>query len=467
MPNAMEQLMREKEMLPPGSKVLVAVSGGADSICLLHRLYGLRREWDLELAAAHYNHCLRGAESDRDERFVTEFVAQRCGEEPFPGPFGVGMTLPAVELVVERGDVAAQARRTGRGVEETARLMRYDFLERTAKKLGCQFIAIAHNADDNSETVLLNLLRGTGLRGLGGIPPVRGSIVRPLLTTPRREIEEYLREQGLSWMEDSSNRDEHYTRNRLRRRVTPVLREISPEFNKKLMETTASLRADEIFLEGLAQKVLGELEISVNGAAASASAIAGAEDPVAVRAVRLLLRAARKGDWNCSCAHLTAMVALCRSGDPSARIDLPGPWQARREYDKLVVCRREEEVSIPTSSLQMPGETEAGGWKLLCRAVTYEGQEQGPFAFCLSREKTAAITVRSRRTGDMLALPGRPRKTVKKWFIDEKIPAVQRSGLPVLEVNGLVAAAAGLGPDQGLVPGPGEAAWEILVTPIK
>ena len=122
-----EKLIAEYNMLPPGTKVLCALSGGADSVCLLHLLSRLRRRLDIQVAAAHYNHCLRGAESERDERFVQEFVTQCCGPDHSPGPLGVAQPLPGVELVVGRGNVAAQAARTGQGIEETARQMRYDF----------------------------------------------------------------------------------------------------------------------------------------------------------------------------------------------------------------------------------------------------------------------------------------------------------------------------------------------------
>ena len=158
--SAMNELLARFHMIPPGSRVLCAVSGGADSIYLLHRLYLLRSMLDFELIAAHYNHKLRGEESDRDEQFVRDFVRGWCGEERVSGPHG-SKTLPPVALVVGSGPVAEEARRLGAGVEETARAMRYAFLEETAAALGCDRIATAHNADDNAETLLLHLVRST------------------------------------------------------------------------------------------------------------------------------------------------------------------------------------------------------------------------------------------------------------------------------------------------------------------
>jgi tRNA(Ile)-lysidine synthase len=195
------------DMLPKGGTILAAVSGGADSMCLLHVLINLSARYDLRIEAAHFNHMLRGDESDRDERFV-------LGEcEKLGVPCHVG-----------RGDVSAYARESGMGTEEAGRKLRYDFFYETAKKIGASRIATAHNGDDNCETVIMNMLRGTGLTGLCGIPPVRGIVIRPLLTVTRSGIEEYLRENNIPHVEDSTNRSDDYTRNRIRHRVIPALR---------------------------------------------------------------------------------------------------------------------------------------------------------------------------------------------------------------------------------------------------
>ena len=162
-----ERFIREQDLIPPGSAVLCAVSGGADSVAMLHVLCRLRDRLDFTLAAAHYNHRLRGAESDRDQRFVEQFVQLCCGRHRR----GDGTVRPAVPLYIGSGDVSAQARIRGTGIEETARDMRYAFLRQAAEEAGARWIATAHTANDNVETILFHLARGSGLRGLGGIPP--------------------------------------------------------------------------------------------------------------------------------------------------------------------------------------------------------------------------------------------------------------------------------------------------------
>lgn len=448
---AAEALCREHQMLPPGTHVLCAVSGGADSVCLLHWLYGLRTQWGFTLTAAHYNHNLRGEESRRDEEFVRSFVETCC---------------PDVELIVGFGDVSGQAARNKAGIEETAREMRYAFLQETANRVGAEVIATAHNAEDNAETVLLHLLRGSGLRGMTGIPPRRGNIVRPLLTTRRADIEAYLQMYGLPHVEDSSNTDERFARNRVRRQLLPLLEDMQPQFVEHMGRTARLLAEDEEYLTTQAQRALSGLHPIPGGLSVDAAAVADQPDALAVRMVRLLLDKLTGDGGKCACAHLNAVVGLCRRDDPSARVCLPGGILARRIYEKLELVCGEPSQELTCVQLPLPGELALPLGTVTARRMTYEGNRQEPNSFYLACAKVEdGLSVRPRRTGDRLSRPGRPERTLKKILVDEKVPRHQRESVPILDCAGRVAAVAGFGPDAAFVPNPGQECWHITYIP--
>jgi tRNA(Ile)-lysidine synthase len=204
-----EAFAEKHHMFPSEGTILAAVSGGADSVCLLAALLELKDKFGFSVAAAHFDHRLRGAESDRDALFV----GRLCRDLN-------------VTLYTGSADVGGYARENGLGGEEAARRLRYDFFYETGKKSGAVRIATAHTADDNAETILFHLTRGAGLRGLGGIPPVHGHIIRPMLAVTREEVLFFLSGRSLTYVEDSSNADEKYSRNLIRRRVIPVLKQI-------------------------------------------------------------------------------------------------------------------------------------------------------------------------------------------------------------------------------------------------
>lgn len=435
-------LAAEYDMLPRGVRVLCAVSGGADSMCLLRLLGELAAEGGFQVCAAHYDHRLRGAESAGDAAFVADW----CAREGIP-------------CVTGNGDVAAEAARLGRGIEETARELRYAFLRAAAAELGCGRIATAHSADDNAETLLLHLARGTGLHGLTGIPPRRGDIVRPLLTCSRREIEAYLAARGVPHREDSSNSDEAYSRNKLRARVIPVLRELNPRFIERTADTIRWLRADDDCLNAQAGQVCAGARREGEALVLEAGALAALPDALAARAVRKLL-----GEENCTAAQLRAIVELARGDDPSAYLCLPGGRQARRVYGELWFTAQRPETALTAVTLDTDGTTAPPGslWMARCSPCVCPTAESMPEHFYLSRAKCGQLSLRPRQTGDSLRLPHRPgSRTVKKYLIDTKIPRQDRERVPVLADEYGVAAVAGLGPDEGRLARPGEAAYEL------
>lgn len=453
-----ERLIREYEMLPRGSKVLVALSGGPDSVGLLMALYRLRPVLGFELAAAHYNHGLRGPEAYRDEVFCGQLVQLCCGAQTLPD----GRELPPVELFVGRGDVITEAQRLKAGMEETARTMRYAFLRQIAREQGCDKIATAHTADDNAETVLLHLARGTGLQGLTGIHPAGEELIRPMLTCRKGEIEQWLWDNSVPFVIDSTNTDPAYARNRIRQQVVPVLEELYPGFSRRLTDMAGRLWEDEQYLSAQAKILSDRAEPIRNGLAIPAKLLADAPDPIAVRVARQLLKRLRGGDDTCAATHLEAVTALCRSDSPSAQADLPGGILARREYDKLTLFRDTPPSDLEAKRLLMPGETACGSWQIRCTVEEYTGQFHSDRECWLSREKIDSLWVRPRRTGDRLRLPGRADRSVKKWMVDEKIPRPLRGNLPVLTAGETIAAVAGLGPAEQFLPQGGEECWHII-----
>lgn len=231
--------MIDHTLFQPGDRVLVAVSGGVDSMTLLHLLAGQREQLGLaEVAAAHCNFTLRGLESDHE----TQLVERRCG------------TL-GIRLFVERFDTKAECSAAGRGVQETARRLRYNFFDQLAAEHGFSKIAVAHHADDAVETFFINLIRGTGLRGLTGIARERGLVVRPLLGVRRAEIERYATQEGIEWRDDSSNKATDYLRNRLRGDLLPRLASCSTSFAETMSQNIAHLDAAQHFIDVQIQRI--------------------------------------------------------------------------------------------------------------------------------------------------------------------------------------------------------------------
>ncbi len=269
-------------LLRPGDSVLAACSGGPDSTALLYLLLELSRDIPFAVSVAHFNHRLR-AQAAADERFVQNMA--------------LALELP---YYAGRADVRASARRLGIGIEEAGRRLRYAFLERAATEAGAAKIATGHNRDDQAETVLMRLLRGTGPTGLAGIPDVRdGSIIRPLLGLGRDEILDYLRDRKLPWRTDDSNRDERFLRNKIRHKLVPYLKKnFAPAVVRSLARLASISRDEDEFLEQAARTAAGRVLARESGVSfLEAKALRKLHPAIARRVVRLFLRS-MKGDLN-------------------------------------------------------------------------------------------------------------------------------------------------------------------------
>ena len=423
-------------MLPEGARVLCACSGGADSVCLLHLLHGME---DISLICAHFNHGLRGEESDRDEGFVQELCA--------------GLGIPCV---TGRGDVSAYAAAHGLGIEAAARELRYDFLRRTAAEHGCDRIATAHNAEDNAETVLMHLVRGSGSRGLSGIPPVRGSIVRPLLAVTRAEITAYLEEYDLPHMEDSSNTSDAFSRNRIRHRVLPLLLEENGAAVENICSAAELLRRDEEYLTGEAERFLRTFE---KEGALPVGELLALPGPVAARVLRLKCPGAQR-------EHIDSLLALCAQGDVHSEADLPGTHVVRDR--DLLQFNPSETVRMPRRELNPDGETmiPEGGWRIICRRARENEEIHNSFnTFYFKSESICGkIFAASRGSGDRIRLAGRGcTKTLKKLFSEAGMPLAQRASVPVLYDEAGVIAVPGFGIAERCVPAPGEPALRVEI----
>jgi tRNA(Ile)-lysidine synthase len=218
-------------MIEKSDTVIVALSGGADSVCLLHNINSIKEKYNIHLMACHVNHHLRGAESNDDMKFCQELCRQND-----------------IEIFVKEVDVDALSKETGKSHEECGRDVRYSFFYSLSEKYNAK-IATAHNADDNMETVIYNLTRGTSLKGLSGIPKVRGKIIRPLIFSTREEIENYCKGYGLVFVTDSTNLTDEYTRNKIRHNVVPVLKEINPSAENTILQMNNTISEIADYLE--------------------------------------------------------------------------------------------------------------------------------------------------------------------------------------------------------------------------
>jgi len=416
--------IRKHEMLPRGARVLVALSGGPDSVALLHILRTLEQRGELVVAAAaHFNHQLRGAEADADEVFCRDLAA-----------------ATGVPFIAGRADVAARAREHGRSLEDAARQSRYEFLEEAAESIGAAAIAVGHSLDDQAETFLLRLIRGAGPAGLAGIRPRAGRVIRPLLDISRVELRHYAAEHGLGFREDSSNADVHIPRNRVRVELVPFLARFSPAISSTLAREAALAREDDEFLDRLAIESAGSIVLQESGdVTVDVAGLTALPPALASRVTRKALAAAAPGRF-IGFQHIDDLLELARGGAEGAALALPGVTAVRR--GSRIVFGSSPDRPFSNSfrfPLSIPGEVAVPGWALSAAWLEEPGEVSPPPARGNAAVVAAAplrgpLAVRSRRPGDTfkpLGMRGRGRK-LQDFLVDRKIARADRDSLPLV-----------------------------------
>ncbi len=419
-----EATISRYNMIRCGDRVVVGVSGGPDSVCLLDVLYGLREKLSLELVVAHYEHGLRPGEDEKETSFVRQLA------EHYNLPF-----------------VSEKARELRPGLpnpEETARILRYKFLEQTRISFSAHKIALGHNRDDQAETVLMRLIRGSGLSGLTGIPPVRDQvIIRPLIERGRDQILSYMRYRGLQWMIDSSNLKTDYLRNRVRHEILPVLRKYQPRINEILSHTAEVLREEDHWLDQEADIWLDRLAaekreryISVN-----ISRLTEVPKALAPRVIRQMIRTVKGNLRKITANHIKSICHLAKSAKAQAQVHLPDDILAIKTYDILEITNIHSGAQQDfTYQIERPGRFSINA---LGKTVSVEEfqvlsalprLDESPWTgFFDAGEIEFPLTLRNFKPGDSFVPLGmKGRKKLKDFFIDLKIPSVSRKTIPIL-----------------------------------
>ena len=387
--NKLESFLKQYKMVTPGDSVICAVSGGADSVAMLLAFHLLAEKLQISLSAVHFNHHLRGEESDRDEAFVKSLCKQY-----------------SIPLHIGHGEVVSGKK----GLEAAARDARYDYFRTLPGK-----IATAHTADDNAETMLMHLIRGTGLKGLGGIAPVNGVFIRPMLCITRQEVISFLDDYHTDYITDSSNETDAFLRNRIRRHVMPLLKQENPRLALNMSNAALRLREDEKLLSTLSDRQ----DLS--------DVLALKEQPAAIRRRMLAAFLEECGVKEPEAEHIALAESLVFSDKPSARANFPGNIVLVRNYNRLEKC--DDMKTLEPVVLPCPGAVELPhvNLRIICsdaRTLFYSDK-------VFTVVPKGKIIVRGRMSGDKMRTPGGT-KSLKKLFIDNKIPALLRQCVPVI-----------------------------------
>lgn len=419
-----EDTIKKYEMIHRGDRIIVAVSGGPDSVCLLHILFKLKERYDLTLFVAHVNHQLRGLQAEEDMRFVRD-MAEDLG-------------LPFYVKVEDVAKVASDLHMT---LEQAGRYVRYSFFRELKKQLNADKIAVAHNMDDQAETVLLHLLRGSGMHGLTGMSPVSGDIIRPLIESKRQDIEAYIKENGLKYRIDHTNYEANYTRNRIRLELIPYLKE---HFNKKITDAIAQtadiLREEDNYIQKKVQeayeKICSETRDIVQ---IDLKEFIELEPAIKRRLIKKAIQAVKGHDLNIEFKHINYIMDFAQRGRTGERIDIPGNVCVGLQYGKMKFFLSSSILAATDFSynLIIPGETYIGELDARIYAAIEASVEldfKDRYKAYLDYEKLPGdLVVRTRKNGDYIVPFGmQGRKKLKDYFIDAKIPFEMRNKIPLI-----------------------------------
>ncbi len=424
------ETIKRYRLIENGDRVVAGVSGGPDSVCLLHVLHTLSGKMDLKIYAIHINHKLRGSESDADEAFTREICSK------------LGINLRSLAF-----DIEEMSRKEGISLEEAGRETRYREFERFANEIAARKIAVAHNKNDQAETILMNLFRGTGLTGLTGMEYIRGRIIRPLLSITRKEIEKYCEENSLGYRIDSSNLKGDYTRNRIRLDLIPA---IEKSFGKDLTEAlhrmSLLLKNDSSYLEAEAGKAFDSCLDRIAGECVTLKLkeLKQLHPALAGRVLRIAISRIKGDLKGIESKHIEDMAALVDKSRTGSVIQLPRGLRAGISYSVLkVYCQKAPVERDFSYDLVVPGVTYAEKIKASIEAsmeslspnvdkyerIGYNSLEQ----FFDYDSFKRGINIRNRRVGDAFA-PYRSNgsKRLKEYFIDNKIPREKRDEIPLI-----------------------------------
>jgi len=431
------QTIAKYEIFDPGNRVVVGVSGGPDSLCLLHLLHGLREELGITLHVAHLHHALRGEEADEDAKFV-ERLATSWG-------------LPST---VEKRDVPAYAEREKLAIEQAARQVRYTFLAEVANRVGASSVAVGHNADDQVETIIMHWLRGAGTAGLRGMRPLQRwplpgidlRLARPLLEIPREEIEAYCQEHRLRPRFDRSNLDTTYYRNRIRHELLPLLEEYNPNIREVIRRAALIIADDHHYLASQGQRAWEKVVSEMEGALVFDLKAWGQLHPslqrqLLRRAIRNLRSDLRNIDW----VHIEEARRALGEKPAGTEVTLPRGLSLFRSYDTFVIGDMIPVPEMPLIEEEMkiavPGRTPLPDWHLITEVLAGERgkveafNNQDPWQGYLDLDQVGQdLILRGRKPGDRfqpLGMGGRS-KPLREFMIDAKIPYHIRDMLPLV-----------------------------------